>query len=147
METSSGYALSTAAKAGPALLLLLLLQCQSREQIAFRQAQVQGERLYQQHCSNCHQPDGKGLARLYPPVAGSDFLHDNFERVICGIKYGMEGALTVNGVVYNQRMPGVPALTDAEVAQIATYIYNLDPPGRGLVSASAVAAVLQQCPR
>lgn len=127
-------------------VLVILASCQSPEQVAFTQYRVQGERLYQQHCSNCHQPKGKGLARLYPPVAGSDYLKVNFEKVICAMKYGMEGEIVVNGVVFNQRMPGVLSLTDMEVAQIATYIYNLESADRGLVSTPEVAALLAKCP-
>jgi len=125
--------------------LALLLQCQSREQIAFQQARVQGERLYQKYCANCHQPNGKGLGRLYPPVAGADFMLNNFSQVICGMKYGIQGEVWVNGVLYNQPMPGILSLTDVEIAQIATYIYNLESPGRGLVTTREVSAVLQTC--
>jgi mono/diheme cytochrome c family protein len=126
-------------------MALLLGQCQSREQIAYRQAWVRGEELYNQHCSNCHQPKGSGLARLYPPLAGADFLENNFSLVLCGMKYGMEGEIVVNGIAYNQKMPGISTLTDAEVAQIATYIYNLGAPGRGLITTAEATAVLQQC--
>ncbi len=126
--------------------VLFFVGCHNPEQLAFKQYRVQGERLYQQHCSNCHQPKGKGLARVYPPIAGSDYLHSNFEKVICGMKYGIQGEIVVNGVVFNQPMPGVLALTDMEIAQIATYIYNLESTDRGLISTHEVAALLAKCP-
>jgi cytochrome c551 len=122
------------------------VSCQNAEQLAFTQYRVQGERLYQQHCSNCHQPKGKGLARLYPPVAPSDYLRNNFEKIICGMKFGMEGEIIVNGVMYNQRMPGVAALTDMEVAQIATYIYFLDSGNKKRITTTEVSAILGRCP-
>jgi mono/diheme cytochrome c family protein len=128
------------------LLVLVFTQCQTADQLAFKQYQVQGERLYQQHCSNCHQPKGKGLARLYPPIAGSDYLQPNFEKIICGMKYGMEGEMVVNDIVFNQRMPGVLSLTDMEIAQIATYIFNMESMERGLVSPALVASILEKCP-
>jgi mono/diheme cytochrome c family protein len=126
--------------------VILLAQCQTADQLAFKQYQVQGERLYQQHCSNCHQPKGKGLARLYPPIAGSDYLQSNFDKVICGMKYGMEGEIVVNGVVFNQRMPGIPSLTDMELAQLATYIYSLESTAQRLITTQTVTAVLAECP-
>ena len=85
---------------------------------------VQGERLYGEHCSNCHQKDGKGFGLLYPPLAGTDFLKGNKEKVICIIRNGMSGPMTVNGQVYDQAMPANEKLTDLEIAEIVTYIYN-----------------------
>ncbi len=33
-----------------------------------------GQAAYLANCAACHQPDGKGLAGAFPPLAGSDFL-------------------------------------------------------------------------
>ncbi len=99
----------------------------------FQQYYVQGEVLYKKHCSNCHQPNGKGLGRLYPPVDQSDFMDHNFDDVICTIKYGKQGLLVVNGVDYNMAMSGNAGLTELEVAEIATYLYNTWSHKKGLV--------------
>ena len=48
----------------------------------FDQYFVQGEKLYLQHCSNCHQKGGEGLGLLYPPVAASDYMENNFDNVL-----------------------------------------------------------------
>ena len=108
---------------------------------------MEGEQLYKQHCSNCHQPDGGGLRRVYPPIAGSDFMQSNFNRVICGMKYGMEGEVVVNGVQYNQSMPGVISLTELELAEIATYIYNKWGNHRGIVEVADIRPFLDSCSR
>jgi cytochrome c551 len=92
--------------------------------IKFRQYYVQGEKLYQKHCSNCHQKDGTGLGLLYPPLAKSDYLEQNFDSVICLIRYGRSGPIIVNGKKFDQPMPPIPALGDLEIAEITTYIYN-----------------------
>ena len=47
------------------------------EQVKLEQYLVEGRTLYLQYCSACHQADGKGLAQLYPPLNGSDYLNDN----------------------------------------------------------------------
>jgi mono/diheme cytochrome c family protein len=72
-------------------------------------------------------------------------MKNNFEAVICLMKYGMEGELIVNGVQYNKAMPGVPSLTDLEVAEIATYIYNSWDNSRGLVEVKDVGQILNTC--
>jgi mono/diheme cytochrome c family protein len=112
-----------------------------------KQYLVEGERLYVQHCSNCHQRDGQGLRRVYPPLAGSDFLPSNLPRVVCSMKYGLQGEITVNGVMYNQAMPGVLSLTELELAEIATYLYNSWGARGGLIDARQVGPMLDSCAR
>ncbi len=111
----------------------------------FTQYYRQGEQLYSKHCSNCHQANGTGLGRVYPPLHQSDFMEHNFERVICLMKYGIEGELTVNDISFNQAMPGIPSLTDLEVAQLATYIYNTWSHERGLVDVKETSRILNTC--
>jgi cytochrome c551 len=111
----------------------------------FQQYYVQGEILYKKHCSNCHQLNGKGLGRLYPPVDQSDFMDKNFEKVICIIKYGKQGSLFVNGVDYNMTMNGNPGMTELEVAEIATYIFNTWSNQKGLVDVRDVSHLLSTC--
>ncbi|MFZ9504677.1 MAG: c-type cytochrome [Cyclobacteriaceae bacterium] len=104
-------------------LILLFAACGNRDP-KYAQYLVQGERLYAQHCSNCHQADGKGFGSLYPPLAGSDFLAGRKSEVICLIRNGIDSALVVNGIVYDQPMPGNEKLTDLEIAEIVTYVYG-----------------------
>jgi cytochrome c551 len=113
----------------------------------FQQYYIQGELLYVTHCSNCHQKNGKGLGLVYPPLDTSDYMQNNFEDVICLIRYGKEGEISVNGKLYNQNMPGVSALTDLEIAQIATYIYNTWSHKKGLVDVKQSREILSTCSR
>jgi mono/diheme cytochrome c family protein len=125
---------------------LVLLSCrQAQEKNKFTLYFNQGEQLYLKHCSNCHQPNGTGLGRVYPPLHQSDYMKNNFESVLCLMKNGMEGPLIVNGKEFNQAMPGIPTLTDLEVAEIATYIYNSWEHQRGLVDVSEASRVLREC--
>jgi mono/diheme cytochrome c family protein len=106
---------------------------------------VQGEMLYAKYCANCHQKNGSGLGRVYPPVNQSDFIDNNFEKVVCIIKYGVQGELMVNGKVYNQAMPALPQLSDIEVAEIATYLYNNFGRDRGIVDVKQATKILEGC--
>src|SRR6188768_3369363 len=124
------------------LLPLLLVRCGDPK---FDQYFLQGEKLYVRHCSNCHQKNGEGLGLLYPPVSASDFMENNFERTLCIMKHGIKGELVVNGKSYNQPMPGVLSLTDLEIAEIATYIYNSGEHKRGLVPVTQVERIMQDC--
>lgn len=112
----------------------------------FTQYYRQGQQLYTTHCSNCHQADGSGLARVYPPLDSSDYMANNFDAVACLIRNGIPGPLTVNGIEFVQPMPGIPTLTDLEIAEIMTYIYNTWGRDRGIVEVTLVAETLDYCP-
>jgi mono/diheme cytochrome c family protein len=111
----------------------------------FQQYYVHGEELYLRYCSNCHQKNGTGLARLYPPVATSDFVDKNKDAVICLIRNGKSGPLIVNGISFNKVMQPIPALTDIEIAEIATYLYNTGNRHEGIVEVQHVSKVLTSC--
>jgi mono/diheme cytochrome c family protein len=113
--------------------------------IKFQQYYVQGEQLFIQHCSNCHQKDGKGLGLLYPPVNQSDFIEENFEKVICIIRNGIKGDIVVNGNTYNKEMPPMPALTDLEIAEITTYLYNTWGREKGIIEVKDASQILTNC--
>jgi cytochrome c551 len=109
------------------------------------QYMVQGKQLFLAHCSNCHQREGQGIGKLYPPLNPSDFVDNHFEKTICIIKNGMEGEITVNGTVYNMVMPSNKHLSDLEIAEITTYIYNSWGRERGLIGVKQVTEILSGC--
>jgi len=113
--------------------------------IKYQQYYVQGQELYTTYCANCHQSDGSGLGRVYPPLNKSDYMVENFEQVVCLIKYGKQGEVWVNGVMYNQPMKSNPSLTELEVAEIATYIYNAWSIQKGIVEVGEVTDLLTTC--
>jgi hypothetical protein len=116
-----------------------------RDRIRLMQYMQEGRRLYILYCANCHQPDGNGLARLYPPLRNSDYLKENKSKVICGIKYGQKGPIKVNGVEFNQIMPPVPNITDLEIAEISTYIYTEFADTTQIITLNDIRAILDHC--
>lgn len=126
---------------------LLVVGCTAsgNQSAKVQQYHVQGEQLYIQHCSNCHQKNGTGLGRLYPPVNASDYMDDNLDKIICLIKHGTSGEMIVNGNKFNHEMPGLPLLSELEIAEITTYIYNSWGRQHGLVDVHEVSQVLTQC--
>lgn len=117
----------------------------SKSSVKFDQYYIQGRQLYLQHCSNCHQESGTGLGLVYPPLATSDFMENNFSDVICLIKHGRKGEIIVNGKSFVQGMPGIPTLTDLEIAEIATYIYNTWDHKHGLIDVTETSKALGAC--
>lgn len=111
-------------KTRTALFIVVLCTCVLAQIITAcgKTEYAQGENLYLQHCANCHMEDGAGLRRLIPPLAGADYLEKYPGRVVRGIHYGMEGPMVVNGVTYNQPMPGNEALSEFQIVNIVNYI-------------------------
>jgi cytochrome c551 len=132
------------------IILVLATSCsgpgkETSDPQKYKRYYIKGEQLYAEHCANCHQDDGKGLGQLYPPIANSDFIQSNKNRIGCLIRYGLTGEIIVNGKTYNKEMPAMPALTDLEIAQILTYIFNKWENGDGLTDVKDVSARLNDC--
>lgn len=111
----------------------------------FKQYYIKGESLYLKHCSNCHQKNGTGLGLLYPPLNRSDYMDANIPAVVCLIRHGIQGEIIVNGKSFNKEMPGIPQLTDLEIAQVSTYIYNTWTHQHGILEVKEVSQILKDC--
>ena len=82
-----------------------------------------GKHLFSIMCTPCHQPTGLGLPGQFPPLAGSDFLNADKHRAIGILLHGLQGEVTVNGKTFNNSMPLLP-LTDTDIANVLTFVYN-----------------------
>ena len=83
-----------------------------------------GQALFAGTCSTCHQPNGEGMAGVFPPLAKSDYVAANPKRIVDIMLHGLSGPVTVNGQDYNSVMPPMSQLTDDEIANIGTYVLN-----------------------
>ncbi|MFO1446952.1 MAG: copper-containing nitrite reductase [Opitutaceae bacterium] len=84
-----------------------------------------GKQVYMGLCFACHQADGKGLPGAFPPLAASDYMLADRDRTVRIVLKGLTGPVTVNGTTLNSVMPPQEAvLTDSQVADVLTYVYN-----------------------
>ncbi len=79
-----------------------------------------GEAVYNNVCVQCHLGKGEGVAKVYPPLAGSDWLTDKVVESIHSVKYGLKGEILVNGVKYRGIMSPL-GLNDKQVADVMNY--------------------------
>ena len=107
---------------------------------------VNGKKLYENHCANCHQSDGTGLGQLIPPLRNTDYFKASIHRTAWIIRNGQEGPIQVNGVEYNQKMPANPSLKPLDIAQIVTYLYNIWDLEEGVITAPEVEKYLRTPP-
>ncbi|MDP2685988.1 MAG: copper-containing nitrite reductase [Aequorivita sp.] len=82
-----------------------------------------GKDKYMATCSACHQANGQGIEGAFPPLAKSDYLNADVNRAIDIVLHGKTGEITVNGKKYNSVMTA-QALSDEEVTNVLTYVYN-----------------------
>lgn len=104
-----------------------------------------GRETYAAVCQACHMADGSGIEGAFPPVAESDYIMNNPDRVISAVVHGLTGEITVNGDVYNGVMPR-QNLANEEVANVTTYIMNAFDNGGGEVTPEDVQRVRDQGP-
>jgi mono/diheme cytochrome c family protein/glucose/arabinose dehydrogenase len=81
-----------------------------------------GKQVFAGLCAACHQPTGKGLEGLAPPLAGSEWVNGDPERLVRIVLHGLRGPITVQGRPYNYDMPAAGFLSDAQVAAVLTYV-------------------------
>jgi nitrite reductase (NO-forming) len=84
---------------------------------------ARGKMVYTSVCMACHQPEGQGIPKAFPPLAKSDYLNADPNRAISTVLHGLQGKVTVNGEAYQSIMPQL-GLNDEQVANVLTYVYN-----------------------
>ena len=74
-----------------------------------------GREVYRNICQTCHQPDGRGLARVAPPLVGSVLALAPAEVTARILLNGKEGPVGL--------MPPIGAtLTNDQIASVLTYV-------------------------
>ena len=81
-----------------------------------------GKQTYAGLCTACHQPTGKGLEGLAPPLAESEWVLGDPERIVKVVMHGLRGPIKVKGVNYSYDMPAAGFLSDEQIAGVLTYI-------------------------
>jgi uncharacterized protein len=96
-------------------------------------------------CVACHQPDGKGLAGVFPPLAGSQRLLGTPDLPIKIVLKGLQGPLTAGVRDYDSVMPGHERLlTDQEIADVLSYVRSAWENGGRDISTEQVRVVRER---
>jgi len=84
-----------------------------------------GAAIYRDECSACHMQDGRGIAKLFPSIAGSSTVRSDDPTTL--IRIVLRGARSV-ATSAEPTSPGMPSygwqLGDVQVAAVLTYIRN-----------------------
>jgi mono/diheme cytochrome c family protein len=99
-----------------------------------------GQKLYNGACVACHEEDGSGAPRIYPPLPGNANLQSS--DASSTLRIILDGAETVTTPRAPNKgsMPGYAAkMTDQEIADVTNYIRNAWGNAAPLVTADEVA--------
>ena len=108
-----------------------------------------GKTQFNAVCITCHQATGQGIAGIYPPLAGSEWVNGPSARVIRIVLYGLKGEVQVEGHTYSAAaMPVFGQVAgsaynwnDAKIAAVLTYVRQEWGNKGGPITADEVAAV------
>jgi len=101
-----------------------------------------GKVVYSTTCAACHQATGEGVEGTYPPLAGSEIVNGDENKVIRIVLHGLTGPVEVAGETYSGMMPpwgGV--LKDPEIAAVLTYVRSTWGNKGAPITVSKVAAI------
>ena len=99
---------------------------------AFVKTYELGQRVFYEEgsCNTCHRDHGRGVAGIYPPLVGSEWVLDEPDRLIKLTLHGIWGPIQVAGKRF-EPASGVPPMTavglfytDEEIAAVLTYVRN-----------------------
>ncbi len=105
-----------------------------------------GEPLYTTYCASCHKSHGRGIPGEVPPLANADYLYTHpVEHLIRFLLFGYKGRIVVNNEEYRSfHQPFAQFLTDQQLAQVMSYVYNAWTNLGPIVSADTVAFYRRQ---
>ncbi len=84
--------------------------------------ELSGSILYKTYCATCHQRNARGDENRFPPLANSEWVNGDPDRLIDIVLNGMDGEILVNDRSYNGLMPPNKHLDDHAIASILTFI-------------------------
>lgn len=127
---------------GLLLLCMVFMAWVTPSDEKLKESIARGKEIYSENCITCHMAKGEGVVDAFPPLAKSDYFADSTELAIRAIKFGLRGAIKINGKVYDSIMPE-PGLSNAEIADVTNYILNSwgNKPKKGMVTEQWVEGI------
>ncbi len=125
------------------IVVVFFAACMEAPNVNMQQV-AHGQQLYEIHCANCHQLDGKGIARIIPPLLNADYILKNRNLLPKIIRNGMQQRIFINRIIYQQKMPNNNKLTDAEITALVNFVEFRFAKSTQLLSADSVKNLLNK---
>jgi mono/diheme cytochrome c family protein len=100
----------------------VIVQPESKKEEVNPMAGHPGKKVYDSVCLACHMRNGTGVPGMHPPIAESEIVNGDPEKLIKIVLTGLSGEVEVKGNVYNNIMPPQAQLTDQQIADLLTFV-------------------------
>jgi len=105
------------------LLVVIFVMAQTKKPVS--QASIKrGQTVFQSTCVVCHQKNGSGVPALNPPLIKTKYVLGEKAQLVQIVLKGLNQPIEVEGQTYNNVMPSFAQLTDAQIADVLTYVRN-----------------------
>jgi mono/diheme cytochrome c family protein len=105
-----------------------------------------GQRLYGMHCLSCHQADGRGVRNMQPAIAGGTWVQGDARALALFVMSGGFDSASRKDSAVGNVMPAFRQLSDADLAELLTYVRQKFGNGASAVSAAEVAEARASLP-
>lgn len=119
-----------------AVLVLTLVSCNESPY-------MQGKRLFEKKCANCHMEDGSGLSNLIPPIRNSAYLGK--VEMVCVLYSGIQDTIRKDSTYLVKYMPSFKQLSATEYTNLVNYINHQWHPSFEEKHLPAVEQALKEC--
>lgn len=102
-------------------------------------ARPPGQTLYGKHCLSCHQADGRGVRNMQPAIAGGTWVQGDARALALFVMSGGFDSASRKDSAEGNVMPAFRQLSDADLAELLTYVRQKFGNGASAVSAAEVA--------
>ena len=105
-------------------IAFLLFNSSAKAQDSLKASIERGKVIYENTCLPCHQANGSGVPGMNPPLKKTKWVLGDKKALINILLNGLDEEVEVNGKTYNNTMPPQSTLSDAEIADVLTYVRN-----------------------
>src|SRR6187402_3007147 len=85
-------------------IMFALFSFQQKPKFDLKASITRGQEVYTGNCMSCHLEQGEGIENVYPPLAKSDYLKGDKNKLTNQVLHGISGEIKVNDVTYNGEM-------------------------------------------
>jgi mono/diheme cytochrome c family protein len=110
-------------------------------------AQAAGRLLYARHCLSCHQADGGGVPNMQPAIAGGAWVSGDARALAAFVMTGGFDSASRKDAGEGNVMPPFAQLSDADLAELLTFIRTEFGKGAPPVTAAEVAQARASLPK
>ena len=106
------------------LLVAVYIFAQPKKLTPLQASMKRGAQVFSTTCIVCHQKNGGGVPHLNPSLIKTSYVLGDKSALAQIVLKGLNQPIDIEGETYNNVMPSFAQLTDAQIADVLTYVRN-----------------------